>query len=121
MGTGSDDVATVVLRLPVRRRLTIEDRFLFERRASTGTASLLRGRNRLRSSRAQPGGLPFAAYGAIETIAATGTGLVENRIQLGAARAIGRLSLATYWLQRRLAARTVLNGVGLTTSWRIGR
>ena len=42
--------------LPVRRRLTIEDRFLFERRASTGTGSFLRGRNRLRISKAQTWG-----------------------------------------------------------------
>lgn len=107
--------------LPVRRRLTIEDRFLFERRASTGTGSLLRARNRLRISRVQLGGLPFAVYGSVETIAATEIGLIENRIQLGATRAIGRLSLETYWLQRQLAARTVVNGFGLTTSWRIGR
>jgi hypothetical protein len=72
--------------LPVRRRLTIENRFLFERRATTAAVSLICGRNRLRISGSQPGGLPFAVFASIEAIATTGSGLVENRIQLGATR-----------------------------------
>jgi hypothetical protein len=107
--------------LLVRRRLTIENRFLFERRASAGTSSFLRGRNRLRISGARLGSLPFAVYGSIETIAGAGIGLLENRIQLGATRAVGRVSLESYWLRRRLPVHTVVNGVGLSSSWRIGK
>jgi hypothetical protein len=106
--------------LPVRGRLTIENRFLFEHRVTTAARASIRGRNRIRISGSQPGGLPFAVFASVETIAATFGGLIENRIQLGATRSVGRLSLESYWLHRRLPARTVVNGVGLTTSWRIG-
>lgn len=105
--------------LPLRRRFTIENRLLLERRATSGS-SFLRGRNRLRVSGSRPVGLPLAAYTSLETIGGT-NGIAENRLQLGATAIVGRLSVESYWLQRRLPARTVINGVGLTTSLRMGK
>lgn len=106
--------------LPVRRRrLTLDNRFLVERRATTTGNASMRYRNRLRVSAPRPGGLPFGAFGSTEVIAAAGHGVVEHRMQLGLTGTIGRLSVESYWIQRRLLGRAVVNGVGLTTSWRI--
>jgi hypothetical protein len=52
-----------------------------------------RGRNRLRITAARPAGLPVGVFGSVETIAARGRGVVENRVQLGATRSAGRLFL----------------------------
>lgn len=60
----------------------------------------------------------MTVYVSVETIASD-SGVVENRIQLGGMRSLGRLSVEGYWLQRRLHANIVVNGAGLTASWRI--
>jgi hypothetical protein len=103
--------------LPVRGRLTVDDRLLIEQRA-TGAAAALRGRNRLRVSGSRPGGLPFVVFASVEVIAAE-PGLVEARLQAGGLQTVGPLSVECYWLQRRLRGGAVGTGVGLTASWRI--
>lgn len=104
--------------LPVRRRVTVENRFLIEHRSGGAAGAPLRGRDRLRISGVRPGGLPFAVFASVEVLAA-GSGLLETRIQLGGVRTAGPLLVECYWLQRQLRAGTGGNGVGLTLSWRI--
>jgi hypothetical protein len=104
--------------LPLRRRVTVETRWLLERLHAFGAGSNLRGRNRIRASWARPPGLPASVVGSIETIATRNVGIVENRIQLGLSRSFGALSLEGYWLRRRLRARPDVEGVGITFAWR---
>lgn len=106
--------------LPIRRRLAVENRLWVEHRRTT-TASSFRLRDRVRLLYSRPGGLPFSVFGSIEPIAAEGRGVVEHRIQLGATRSIHRAGVEGYWLQRRFPRSVVVNGFGLTASWRIGR
>jgi hypothetical protein len=105
--------------VPLRRRLGIDNRFLFERRSSNVTSTSIRGRSRVRISWLSPGPLTPSVFGSVEAIAATGAGLVEKRIQLGGAKSVGRLSAEVYWLQRRIRDRPVFNGLGLTAFCRI--
>jgi hypothetical protein len=106
--------------VPLRRRLSIDDRFLFETRSNNVTGTSIRGRSRLRISWLSPGPLTPSVFGSVEAIAATGAGLVEKRIQLGGAKSVGRLSVEAYWLHRRIRDRPVFNGLGLTAFYRIG-
>jgi hypothetical protein len=123
--TAADTAGTTLARagatwVPVRRRLAIDNRFLFERRSNNVTSTSLRGRSRLRISWSSPGPLTPSVFGTVEAIAATDAGLVEKRIQLGGAKSVGRLSVEVYWLQRRIRDRPVFNGLGLTAFCRIG-
>ena len=68
----------------------------------------------------RPVDIPFTAYGSLEMIAAENVGLVETRTQIGAIRSIGRVTVESYWLQRRLHGSALVNGFGLTASWRVG-
>jgi hypothetical protein len=121
----ADTAGTTLVRagatwVPLRRRLAIDNRFLFERRSSNVTSTSIRGRSRVRISWLSPGPLTPSVFGSVEAIAATGAGLVEKRIQLGGAKSVGRLSAEVYWLQRRIRDRPVFNGLGLTAFYRIG-
>jgi hypothetical protein len=123
--SAADSAGTTLARagatwVPLRRRLAIDNRFLFERRSSKGTSTVTRGRSRVRISWSSPGPLTPSVFASIEAIGATGAGLVEKRIQLGVAKSVGRMSGEVYWLQRRIRERPVFNGVGLTASYRIG-
>ena len=123
--TSADTAGTTLARagatwVPLRRRLAIDNRFLFERRSNKVTSTSIRGRSRVRISWSSPGPLTPSVFGSIEAIAATGAGLVEQRIQLGVAKSVGRLSVEAYWLQRRIRDRPVFNGLGLTAFGRIG-
>lgn len=123
--TAADTAGTTLARagatwVPLRRRLAIDNRFLFERRSNNVTSASIRGRNRVRISWSPPGPLAPSVFGSVEAIAATDAGLVEKRIQLGVAKSVGRMSAEVYWLQRRIRDRPVFNGVGLTAYYRIG-
>jgi hypothetical protein len=123
--TAADVAGTSLLRggatwLPLRGRVTIDNRFLIERRSTHSMRDSLRGRDRLRLSWSLPGSLRLGIVGSAETIAAAGDGLVENRFQVGGVKSVKRLSVEVYWLQRRIRARPVLNGLGLTALCRVG-
>lgn len=123
--TAADTAGTTLARagatwVPLRRRLAIDNRFLFERRSNKMTSTSIRGRSRVRISWSSPGPLTPSLFGSVEAIAATGAGLVEKRIQLGGAKSVRRLSVEAYWLQRRIRDRPVFNGLGLTAFYRIG-
>jgi hypothetical protein len=123
--TRADTAGTTLARagatwVPLRRRLAVDNRFLFERRSDSVTSTTTRGRNRVRISWSPPGPQAPSVFGSVEAIAATDAGLVEKRIQLGVAKSVGRMSAEVYWLQRRIRDRPVFNGVGLTAFYRIG-
>lgn len=106
--------------LPLRGRVALDNRFLVEHR-STGAIDVMRGRGRLRLFWTPPGPLDVVAYGSGETIVAFGDGLAENRFQAGGVKSAGRFVLDVYWLHRRLRARPVVNGIGVTAVYRVGR
>ena len=123
--TGADTAGTTLARagatwVPLRRRLAIDNRFLFERRSNIVTSASIRGRSRVRISWSPPGPLTPSIFGSVEAIAATDAGLVEKRIQLGGTKSVGQMSVEAYWLQRRIRDRPVFNGLGLTAFYRIG-
>jgi hypothetical protein len=123
--TVADSAGTALARagatwLPLRRRLAIDNRFLFERRSNKVTSASIRGRSRIRIAWSPPSRLTSSVFGSVEAIAATDAGLVEKRIQLGVAKSVGQMSAEVYWLQRRIRDRPVFNGVGLTAYYRIG-
>lgn len=122
--TATDTAGTTLARagatwVPLRRRLAIDNRFLFERRSNNVTSPSLRGRSRFRISWSSPGPLTPSVFGSVEVIAATGAGLVEKRIQLGGAKSVGRMSVEASWLHRRIRDRPVFNGLGLTAFCRV--
>jgi hypothetical protein len=79
--------------MPLRRRVTIDNRFLIERRSNNVTGPSIRGRSRLRVSSRLPGARTTSVFGSVEAIGAIDVGVVENRMQLGAAKSVGRLSV----------------------------
>jgi hypothetical protein len=123
--TDADSAATSLLRggatwLPLRGRVAIDNRFLLERRSNRLAGHAVRGRDRLRLFWLPPGPLRVGVYGSAEAIAVVGDGLFEKRLQVGAVKTVRRVSVEVYWVQRRIEARPVFNGLGLTAFYRIG-
>jgi hypothetical protein len=123
--TGADSAGTSLLRggatwLPLRGRVAIDNRLLLERRSNRLAGASMRGRDRLRLSWLLPGSLRVGVYGSAEAIAVVGDGLFETRLHAGAVKTVRRVSVEVYWVQRRIHARPVFNGLGLTAFYRIG-
>lgn len=118
------DTSTSVLRsgvvwLPLRGRVTIDNRFMIERRWVGGDRSF-RGRDRLRLSWSTGGWPGLGLYGSYEGFIDNDADVVEHRYQAGVTRRIARATAETYWVQRRTRAGFVSNSLGLTVAWRVG-
>jgi hypothetical protein len=118
--------ATSLLRtggvwLPLRGRVSLDNRLLVERRAVHTAGVSIRVRDRLRASWAIEEDSRLRVFGAVETFAVGETGIVEQRYQAGVVQPAGPVAVETYWLQSRSRSRPTLNVIALTAFWRIGK